>query len=88
MARYFFHVRYKPGPGGISEDLEGDDLPNIASARDHALMVARDLIDRTRISAVRSWFDCSFEITDGQGRAIMTVPFSDAISEQIYNEKE
>ncbi|TNC07626.1 hypothetical protein FF100_31580 [Methylobacterium terricola] len=82
MARYFFHLRHEPGSEGLAEDFEGDELPDATAAREHALMVARDLITRTRLDSVRNWFDCSFEITDEQGHSVMTVPFTDTVPEQ------
>jgi hypothetical protein len=86
MARFYFNVRHRPGPEGLARDLEGDELPDSAAARDHALAVARDLIARTRVDGVRNWFDCSFEITDEDGRPVMTVPFSDTVQEEPNEE--
>lgn len=82
MARYFFHVRHRPGPDGLAEDYEGDELADDAAARGHALEVAWDLIARTRLDGVRDWFDCSFEITNEQGQAVMIVPFTDAVPDE------
>ncbi|WP_288581543.1 hypothetical protein [uncultured Methylobacterium sp.] len=43
--------------------------------------LARDLIARTRVHAVRDWFACTFEVTDEDDRPVMTVPFSDTVTE-------
>ncbi|BCM87974.1 DUF6894 family protein [Methylobacterium indicum] len=79
MARYFFHVRHHPGPSGLAEDYEGDELADSSAAREHALEMALDLITRTRLDSVRDWFDCSFDIADEHGQPVMIVPFADAV---------
>lgn len=81
MPRYFFDLRHKPGPGGVAVDPEGDELADVTGARDYALRSACDLIARTQSHSVRDWFVCSFEITDANGRLILTVPFSDTVQE-------
>jgi len=81
MPRYFFHLRHGPGPDGLARDPEGDALPDPDAARAHALAVARDLIARTQLHAVRDWFACAFEVTDEEGAPVMTVPFSDTVTE-------
>ncbi|AWN48120.1 hypothetical protein DK419_18750 [Methylobacterium terrae] len=82
MPRYFFNLRHGPGPDGLAIDPEGDDLPGPEAARARALDVARDLIARTRVHAVRDWFACAFEVTDEEDRPVMTVPFSDTVTEE------
>ncbi|TNC16130.1 hypothetical protein FF100_02395 [Methylobacterium terricola] len=81
MPRYFFHLRYGPGPDGLARDPEGDDLAGPDEARMRALAMARDLIARTRVQAVRDWFACTFEVTGEDGRAVATVPFADTVTE-------
>lgn len=76
MPRYFFSLRHRPGPSGLAVDEEGDDLADVNAAREHALFVARDMIERTRTEIVRDWMVCSFEITDETGKHVLTVPFS------------
>ena len=80
MPRYFFSLRHRPGPAGLAVDEEGDDLPNLDAAREHALFVARDMIARTRTYIVRDWMVCSFEVTDEAGEPVLTVPFSDTVT--------
>lgn len=79
MPRYFMNLRYRPGPKGLSVDEEGDELADETMVREHVLRVARETIARDRLTLVRDWFDCSFEITDEEGRHVMTVPFSDTV---------
>jgi hypothetical protein len=64
--RYFMNIRYR---GRIMPDYEGDELPVEEAVRDHALAIARDLVFGTRMDTVRSWFDCSFEVTDQSGES-------------------
>jgi uncharacterized protein DUF6894 len=82
MPRYFFSLRHRPGPAGLAVDEEGDELPDLNAAREHALFAARDTIARTQTDIVRDWMVCSFEITDEAGQLVLTVPFSDTVSDQ------
>ncbi|CAO4132563.1 DUF6894 family protein [Methylorubrum extorquens] len=82
MPRYFFNVRHRPGPAGLAEDREGDELVDVAAAREHALSEAKAVIARDQLATIRDWMDCSFEIMDGDGQLVLTVPFSDTVQEQ------
>jgi hypothetical protein len=33
------------------------------------------------MDSIRSWFDCSFEVTDEAGRVVLTMPFSETIDQ-------
>ncbi len=85
MPRYFFNLRHRPGPAGLAEDHEGDELADVNAAREHALSQARDLIARGRNEIIRDWMVCSFEITDEQGQPVLTVPFSDTVPEGSWD---
>jgi hypothetical protein len=82
MPRYFFNLRHRPGPAGLAVDPEGDELADLNAAREHALFVARNTIARTRTGIVRDWMVCSFEIEDEDAQLLLTVPFSDTVSEE------
>jgi hypothetical protein len=82
MPRYFFNLRHRPGPAGLAVDPEGDELADLNAAREHALFVARDTIARTRTDVVRDWMVCSFEIEDEDAELLLTVPFSDTVSDE------
>ena len=82
MPRYFFNLRHRPGPAGLALDEEGDELADLNAAREHALFVARDTIARTRTDVVRDWMVCSFEIEDEDAELLLTVPFSDTVSDE------
>ena len=79
MARYFFNVRHKPGPEGLADDPDGDEIAEPGMVREHARAMARDLIARTRLDSISNWFACVFEVTDEQGHAVTTVPFTDTV---------
>lgn len=86
MPRYFFNVRHRPGPAGLAEDHEGEELEDAGAAREHALSEARAMIARDQLVTVRDWMDCSFEITDEAGQDVLTVPFSDTVPEEADEE--
>ena len=77
MPRYFLHLRFRKGPGGLAVDDEGDELPDPGLLRKHVEATARDLMRHTRLDAVRNWLDCTFEVTDEAGHLVLTLPFSD-----------
>ena len=76
MPRYFMNLRYRDR---LFADEEGDELLDDTAVRAHAIETARDLIANARVSAIRNWLDCTFEITDDGGRLVLTMPFSQAI---------
>ncbi|MBX9933929.1 MAG: hypothetical protein K2Y56_20805 [Methylobacterium sp.] len=81
MPRYYFNLRHRPGPGGLAVDEEGDELADPEAARAHALLLARDMIARTRTEIVRDWMACAFEITDEAGALATTVRFGEIVPE-------
>ena len=85
MPRYYFNLRHRPGPAGLAVDPAGEVLPDLNSAREYAMNVARDHIARTRTDTVRDWFVCSFEIEDEDAERVLTVPFSDSMREVDYD---
>ena len=78
MPRFFLRLRYRDR---LFVDQEGDDLAGADAVRGHALETARDLIAHARMASIRSWFDCSFEVTDEAGRVVLVLPFGDTINE-------
>ena len=40
---------------------------------------ARDLVFRTRMDTIRSWFDFSFEVTDESGRTVLLMLFDEVV---------
>ncbi len=87
MPRYFFNLRYGNGVSKLAVDPEGDELPNLEAARQHALQEARGLIAGPSSFAVRDWFACSFEIEDEDAQRVLTVPFSDLVPEDDDEEQ-
>jgi hypothetical protein len=78
--RYFMNVRYR---GRLILDHEGDELANKEALHDHALATARDLVFSTRMETIRSWFDCSFEVTDESGTTVLVMPFSEVVEDRF-----
>ena len=73
MPRYFFNIVVR-GRKAIP-DHEGDELLGDREARKHARMVAREMLSR-RIWYKRGLEHWAFEITNGAGRQVGVVPFS------------
>ncbi|WP_224576685.1 hypothetical protein [Mesorhizobium sp. BR1-1-16] len=76
MPRYFFHQVRR---GGLIEDSEGSQLPDIDAARREAIDGAREMMSE----AIHAGVDISsrrFEITDEQGAVVLLVPFTDAVA--------
>ncbi|MER8978474.1 hypothetical protein [Mesorhizobium sp. M0870] len=78
--RYFMNVRCR---GRLIPDHEGDELASEAAVRGHALANARDLVFNTRMDTMRSWFDCSFEVTDESGTTVLVMPFSEVVEDRF-----
>jgi hypothetical protein len=57
----------------------------VNAAREQALFKARAMIARERLTFIRDWMVCSFEITDEDGQPVLTVPFSDTVSESDWD---
>jgi hypothetical protein len=74
MGRYFFHLHI--GPVYI-RDREGDVLPDDVAARERAI---HDILVVYRSKVVRQHkpSDCVVVVTDENGEAVFSVPFSDA----------
>ncbi len=80
VPRYFMNLRYRDR---LFEDEEGDELPDSTSVLAHALTTARDLIAAGRLTTIRNWYDCTFEIMDETGRMVLEVPFSDTVTDKV-----
>jgi hypothetical protein len=47
----------------------------------HALETARDLLTRARMDSIRSWFECSSEVTNEAGQVVLVLPCSATLNE-------
>jgi len=75
MPRYYLSVRYRDR---LFQDEEGEDIPSAIEMKVRALETACDLI-RTPFLAIPDWLDCTLEITDETGTAVLSLPFPDAL---------
>ena len=73
MPRYFFNIVVR-GRKAIA-DPEGDQLPGDQAARNHAKMIARDML-ANHVRYKRGLEHWAFEITNGAGRHVGFVPFA------------
>jgi hypothetical protein len=63
--------------GKILEDVEGEELPNVAAAREVATASAREaLLEAVKMKDTPPDF---IQVTDSQGREVMTVLTSDLL---------
>jgi hypothetical protein len=85
MPRYFFNIRHRPGPAGLAEDPEGDELADVNAAHEMALTRIRAMVARDRLTMIRDWMVCSFEIVDEQGQPVLTLPFSKTVPEADWD---
>ena len=70
--RYFMNMRYR---GRLIPDYEGDELPNEEARARACARHSQRSVFRTRMDTIRSWFDCTFEVTDQSGRIVLVMPF-------------
>ena len=75
MARYYLHIN---NGGGYSEDVEGQELPDLDAARAAAIEGVRSMLSE---EARQGQLDLSgkIEIADGEGNILLVVPFCDAV---------
>jgi hypothetical protein len=73
MSRYFFNLAGEPQV----DDPEGKELPDVETARRHAVAVAHALMRRTKIfrEDQGKW---AVQVTDDEGQEVLTVPFREA----------
>ena len=61
----------------LFRDEEGDDLPDRGALQAHVVETARELIFHGRMETIRSWWECSLEVTDEAGEPVLSLPFTD-----------
>jgi hypothetical protein len=69
VARYFFYI---VNQGRVVPDQEGDEFPDLESAKEEAIASARD-VARQEIAEHRSLKDACIEIHDDHGRILASV---------------
>lgn len=73
MPRYHFNIVSDQGP--IATDPEGQELPSIEDARQLALGDIHEIVHKPKTYG-NNWDRRSFDITDEDGRSVLTVPFA------------
>jgi hypothetical protein len=76
MSRYFFHVR--DSDGEISRDLEGQDLPDLESARTEAISTNREMLGERLLHGGRLDHR-RIEIADEQGKVLAKIDANDVL---------
>ena len=75
MPRYYLSVRYRDR---LYRDEEGEEIPSAIEMKVRALETARDLISTPSLT-IPDWLDCTLEVMDESGTAVLSVPFPDAL---------
>jgi hypothetical protein len=75
MPRYFFHFRNR---NDLKEDYEGDELADVAAAKETAMTSAREIIADGMLGDEAVLSGCSFEVCDAAGKLLFAFPFSQA----------
>ncbi len=79
MPRYYLHIR---SADGTALDEEGTDLPDLNSAREHALAGAREML-ASAIKVGNDRIPESIVVTDVSGKELAAIPFRDALPTQL-----
>ncbi len=72
-----FHFNHRT-PSGLIIDPDGSELPDLAAARAEVITAARHLWGEA-IVACRDLADEHFEIVDGDGSTLLSLPFREAL---------
>ena len=75
MSRFYFHI--KSGET-IDRDDEGQELPNVAAAKEEALASARELLSDA-IKGAKDDVPNYFIVADARGQEVATVALRDAL---------
>jgi len=77
LPRYYFHLIDRDG---LTEDGQGRELADLATARERAIREARAIIcDDVRHGRID--LSGKIEVTDGDGGMVMTVLFDEAVEQ-------
>jgi hypothetical protein len=71
MVRYYFHVR---DGSVLLLDEEGEDMPDLDTARDHAIECAREILSEAALSGTAASLDLQIEVADQLGPTGVVVP--------------
>jgi hypothetical protein len=79
MGRFYFHLK---DAGKLLEDPEATDLPDLAAARQEAILAARDLLSNA-IRSGRAKVPEAFVIADEAGRKLDVVALCAVLPESL-----
>ena len=71
MPRYYFNVRNHVH----TEDHDGVDLPDLATAKREALKDVADIVKTSSGVIANRWSGWSIEVCDGARKVLLVVPF-------------
>ena len=74
MPRYYLHIR---DGDDLWEDEEGQEISTLATARELAILSAREIMSG-RIMSGRDPDHSKIEITDTTGQTVLVLPFEEA----------
>ena len=78
MPRYHFHLH---DASGVTPDMQGSELADLAQARQRAIREARAMIcDDVRHGCID--LNGRIEVADGDGEVVLTLPFSEAVEQR------
>jgi hypothetical protein len=75
VTRYFFHLHEC---GVLIADDEGQELDDAQAARRQAVLEARHVM-AAEVQAGRLCLSCRIEVVDAADRAVLTLPFKEAL---------
>ena len=76
MSRFYLHLH---GPGRFHEDDEGYEFADVKSARDEAIVYARDLMAENLRRGLALGLSRYFQIMNAAGEQVAHVSFADAV---------
>ena len=73
MPMYYFHLRNQD----TIEDVDGTELADTDAAREHANVVARELMFKTDTFLDEAWSRWSMHVQDHEGKELFSFPMAD-----------
>ena len=77
MAHFYFDL-HECGHGAVIDE-EGQDLPDLAAARERAIVSARGIMG-SEVETGKRCLGCAIVIRDETGADVLAVPFAEALT--------